>query len=92
MLGFAVESRRLSFFNTEAKFSGNDYFVAHGLKCFADPCLARIRTINLSRIEERAAFVEGAANKRNHVLLFKLAAIVTDHREATQTDRGNFQR
>ena len=92
MLGFAVESRRLSFFNTEAEFSRNDHFVAYGLQRFADPCFTCIRSINLSRIEERAAFVVGAANECDHVLLFELSAVVADHWETPQTDGGDFQR
>ena len=92
MLGFAVKSRWLAFFNTESEFGCNDHFVAYGLQRFADPCFTCIRPIDLSRIKERAAFVVGAANERNHVLLFELSAVVADHWETPQTDGGDFQR
>src|SRR3954449_986267 len=74
MLRPAVESDRT--IDLEAELAGNFDLIADRLKRFADQLLARVRSIDLRRIEERHALFKGRADGLDALGLVRGRAVI----------------
>ena len=91
MVGTTVGSGRLFLLDTETELRSDFHFIAKRGKCLADPLFTSIRAIDLRRIEKGDAFVVCPTNQSNHILFIVLSAVITHHRQATQTDSRYIQ-
>ena len=80
MIGAAVERCRFAFLHAKTKLGGYLHLTTERLQCLAHPLLTGLRTINLSRVEERHSLVVCPTDEGYHLVLVILSAIIAHHR------------
>jgi hypothetical protein len=75
----------------EAELGRDHNLFAHWRKSFANEFFVRERSVDLGRVEEADAALDGRADERNHLLLVTRWAVGEAHAHAAEADGRDFQ-
>ena len=90
VFGAAVRARERALADDEAELGRDPHLVAPACERAAQQFLVRVRPVDFGRVEEGAAQVDGAVDRRDRFRVVR-CAIRMAHAHAAQSDGGNLE-